>query len=43
VQKIPGVVDRVGMRRIRISLRFGGNEKVVIVNPENVITADEMK
>ena len=43
LQQVPGVVVRVGRRRIRISVRHGDNEQVVNVDPENVITDEEMK
>ena len=43
LQEVPGVVVRVCMRRIRISVRLGGREKVVNVDPENVILGEEMQ
>lgn len=41
VQQIPGVVERVCGRRIRIRVRLAGSEKLVTVNPENVLSEDE--
>ena len=41
VQAIPGEIVRVCRRRIRIRVRLGGSEKLVIVDPENVICEDE--
>ena len=41
VQLIPAVVVSVCMRRLRIRVRLAGTEKIVIVNPENVISAEE--
>jgi hypothetical protein len=41
-QEIPGVIVRVCRRRIRIRVKMGGREKVVNVDPENVICMDEV-
>ena len=41
VQSIPGVIDRVCPRHIRINVRLAGSEKLVTVDPENVPTIDE--
>jgi len=41
VQAIPGEIVRVCRHRIRIRVRLGGSEKLVIVDPENVICEDE--
>ena len=40
-QEIPGVIVRVCRRRIRIRVRVGGREKVVNVDPENVMWMEE--
>lgn len=37
VQEIPGIVVRVCARRIRIKVRFGKEEKLIFVDPENVL------
>ena len=37
VQQIPGVITRVCPQRIRIRVRLAGCEKLVIVDPENVL------
>ncbi len=41
VRAIPGKVVRVCRRRIRIKVRLAGSEKLVTVDPENVLTTDE--
>jgi hypothetical protein len=41
-QEIPGVVARVCRHRIRIWVQLGGKEKLVNVDPENVILRDEL-
>jgi len=41
VRAIPGEVVRVCRRRIRIKVRLAGSEKLVTVDPENVLTSDE--
>ena len=41
VQAIPGEIVRVCRQRIRIKVRLGGSEKLVIVSPENVICEEE--
>ncbi len=41
VRAIPGEVVRVCRHRIRIKVRLAGSEKLVTVDPENVLTTDE--
>ncbi len=41
VQKIPGVITRVCRQRIRIRVRLAGFERLVIVDPENVLREEE--
>jgi hypothetical protein len=41
VQKIPGVITRVCRQRIRIRVRLAGSERLVIVDPENVLREEE--
>jgi hypothetical protein len=41
VQRIPGVVVRLCKRRIRLKVRLLDAEKVVNVNPDNVICEEE--
>jgi len=41
VQAIPGEIVRVCRHRIRIKVRLGGREKLVIVSPENVLHKEE--
>jgi hypothetical protein len=41
VQRIPGVVVRLCERRIRLKVRLLDAEKVVNVNPDNVICEEE--
>jgi len=41
VQAIPGVIVRVFAHRIRIRVRLAGRERLVTVNPENVLCEDE--
>ena len=42
MQEVPGVIVRVCRRRIRIRDRLGGGERLVSVDPENVIFRDEL-
>jgi hypothetical protein len=37
IQRIPGVIVRVCMRRVRIRVRLGGRYRLVNVEPENLI------
>ncbi len=41
VQKIPGVIMRVCRQRIRIRVQLAGCERLVIVDPENVLQEEE--
>jgi hypothetical protein len=41
VQAIPGEIVRVCRHRIRIRVRLAGSERIVIVDPENVMNSDE--
>jgi hypothetical protein len=41
LNEVPGVVVRVCRHRIRIRVRLAGSEKLVIVDPENVIGEEE--
>lgn len=41
VQAIPGEIVRVCRRRLRIRVELRGRERVVNVDPENVLTSDE--
>ena len=41
VQAIPGEIVRVCRRRLRIRVNLRGRERVVNVDPENVLTSDE--
>ena len=41
VQSIPGVIVRVCRRRLRIRVNLRGRERIVNVDPENVMTSDE--
>ncbi len=41
MQAIPGEIVRVCRRRIRIRVRLAGSERIVIVDPENVLPEDE--
>jgi hypothetical protein len=41
VQSVPGVIVRVCRRRLRIRVYLRGRERVVNVDPENVMTSDE--
>ena len=43
VQKVPGVIVRICRRCIRIRVRLGGKEKVVNVDPENVILGEDVR
>ncbi len=42
VQAVPAEIVRVCRRRVRIRVRLGGREKVVFVDPDNVIVSDEV-
>jgi len=42
VQAIPGVIIRFCRRRLRIRVNLRGREKIVSVDPENVLTSDEV-
>ena len=41
VQKIPAVIMRVCRQRIKIRVRLAGCERLVIVDPENVLREEE--
>jgi hypothetical protein len=41
VQAIPGEIIRVCRHRIRIRVRLGGSERLVILDPENVMREEE--
>ena len=41
VQPVPGVIVRVCRYRLRIRVNLRGREKIVNVDPENVLAADE--
>ena len=41
LQQVPGVIVSICRHRIRIRVRLAGQEKLVNVEPENVICADE--
>jgi hypothetical protein len=41
VQAIPGEIVRVCRHRIRIRVRLAGREKLVVVDPENVLHEEE--
>ncbi len=41
VQKIPGVIMRVCRQRIRLKVQLAGCERLVIVDPENVLREEE--
>ena len=42
VQRVPGVIIRVCKRRIRLKVLLPGSERLVNVNPENVICSEEI-
>ncbi len=42
VQAIPGEVVRICRHRIRIRVRLGGDERLVLVDPENVLSEKEV-
>ncbi len=42
LQALPAEIIRVCRHRIRIRIHFGGREKVVNVDPENVICDEEI-
>jgi hypothetical protein len=41
VERIPGIVLRVCRERVIITVRLGARDKVVMVNPENVVAYEE--
>ena len=41
IQKIPGVITRVCRQRIMIRVRLAGCERLVIVDPDNVLREEE--
>jgi hypothetical protein len=41
VHSVPGVVVRIYRRRLRIRVTLRGRERIVNVDPENVLTSDE--
>jgi len=41
VQAIPGEIVRICRRRLRIRVNLRGRERIVNVDPENVLTSDE--
>lgn len=41
VQAIPGEIVRVCRHRIRIRVRLAGSERIVIVDPENMLSEEE--
>ena len=41
VQRVPAVIIRVCKRRIRLKVLLPGSERLVNVNPENVICSEE--
>jgi hypothetical protein len=41
VERVPGVVTRVCRRRVMLRVRLASTEKLVIVNPENLISEEE--
>lgn len=41
VQAVPGVIVRVCQRRLRIRVNLRGRERIVNVEPENVLASDE--
>jgi ribosomal protein L21E len=43
VQRVPGVIVRVCRRCLRIRVFVGGKEKVVNLNPENVILVENLR
>ena len=42
VAHVPAVVTRVCRRRIMIRVRLGGRDKVLMVNPENVVCREDL-
>jgi hypothetical protein len=42
LKEVPGVVVRVCRHRLRIRVEIGGREKVVTVEPENVIREEQI-
>ena len=43
VQAIPGEIVRICRRRLRIRVNLRGRERIVNVDPENVMTSDETR
>ena len=43
VQSVPGVIVRVCRLRLRIRVNLRGRERIVNVDPENVMTSDETR
>jgi hypothetical protein len=43
VQSVPGVIVRVCRLRLRIRVNLRGRERIVNVDPENVLTSDEAR
>jgi len=41
VQAVPGEIVRVCRRRLRIRVNVRGRERIVNVDPENVMTSDD--
>jgi hypothetical protein len=41
VQAVPGVIVRVCRHRLRIRVNLRGRERIVNVDPENVLVSDE--
>ena len=41
VQAVSAEIVRICRRRVRLRVRLEGREKIVIVDPENVIVSDE--
>lgn len=41
VQAVPGIVVRACKYRLRIRVRLKGKERVVSVDPDNVLTSEE--
>ena len=41
LHEVPVVIVRICRRRIRIRVRLGGGERLVSVDPENILASDE--
>ncbi len=41
IQQIPGVIVRIYPHRVRIRIQLGGIEKLVLVDPDNLLREDE--